>query len=147
MLIDKNNLPLVAEDFMNDVHYEDVDIINELHTKAVIFKENTTEENKQELIACYEKWFDHTVKHFKGEEAMMLQLRFPPYMMHKGEHDRCLEYMDYILKNFQSNNDIEVVLAYLEVDLLNWLINHIQTMDTVTANFFKTGMSPCSAMH
>ncbi len=31
MLINKNDLPLVAEDFMNDVHFEDVEIINNLY--------------------------------------------------------------------------------------------------------------------
>ena len=31
MLINKDNLPLVAMDFMNNTHFEDVDIINELY--------------------------------------------------------------------------------------------------------------------
>ncbi|MGP2655856.1 hemerythrin family protein [Malaciobacter sp. WC5094] len=147
MLIDKNNLPLVAEDFMNDVHFEDVDIINELYEKAVVYKNTKKDEDGKDLIACYEKWYDHTVNHFKGEEAKMLELRFPPYMMHKGEHDRCLENMAYILNSFINSDDIDSLISYLEGDLLSWLVNHIQTMDTVTANFFKTGMSPCSAMH
>jgi len=147
MLIDKNNLPLVAEDFMNDVHFEDVDIINELHEKAINYRDNKTDENKESLIASYEKWFEHTVNHFKGEEDKMLELRFPPYMMHKGEHDRCLEHMEQVLRSFKETDDIDALVRYLEVDLTQWLVNHIQTMDTVTAMFFSTGMSPCSAMH
>ena len=31
MLINKDSLPLVAMDFMNNTHFEDVDIINELY--------------------------------------------------------------------------------------------------------------------
>lgn len=68
MLIDKNNLPLVAEDFMNDVHFEDVEIINRLHKAAINYKHDKTENNKQEIIKTYEEWFEHTVNHFKGEE-------------------------------------------------------------------------------
>lgn len=147
MLINKDKLPLVAQDFMNDVHLEDVEIINELHQNVLAYKSNKTKENKENIIYTYEKWYSHTENHFKGEEAMMIKLNFPPYLMHKGEHDRCLQKMEEVLQNFISSEDEETLLNYLENDLINWLINHIQTMDTVTAMFFQTGLSPCSAMH
>lgn len=145
MLINKNNLPLVAEDFMNDVHYEDVDIINDLYEKLLNYIDAETKENKNIVIDAYQNWYDHTVSHFKGEEDKMIELNFPPYMMHKGEHEKCLEQMRQVLDYFIKNDDKEFLKSYLELDLINWLVNHIQTMDTVTAMFFKTGMSPCSA--
>lgn len=145
MLINKNDLPLVAEDFMNDVHYEDVDIINNLYEKLLNYIDSETKENKNIVIDAYQDWYDHTVSHFKGEEDKMIELNFPPYMMHKGEHEKCLEQMRQVLDYFIKNDDKEFLKSYLELDLINWLVNHIQTMDTVTAMFFKTGMSPCSA--
>ncbi|RXK01672.1 hypothetical protein CRV02_07265 [Arcobacter sp. CECT 8989] len=145
MLINKDNLPLVAEDFMNDVHYEDVDIINDLYEKLLNYIDAETKENKNIVIDAYQNWYDHTVSHFKGEEDKMIELNFPPYMMHKGEHEKCLEQMRQVLDYFIKNDDKEFLKSYLELDLINWLVNHIQTMDTVTAMFFKTGMSPCSA--
>ncbi|WP_424688604.1 MAG: bacteriohemerythrin [Halarcobacter ebronensis] len=145
MLINKNDLPLVAEDFMNDVHYEDVDIINDLYEKLLNYIASETKENKNIVIDTYQDWYDHTVSHFKGEEDKMIELNFPPYMMHKGEHEKCLEQMRQVLDYFIKNDDKEFLKSYLELDLINWLVNHIQTMDTVTAMFFKTGMSPCSA--
>ncbi len=145
MLINKNDLPLVAEDFMNDVHYEDVDIINDLYEKLLNYIDAETKENKNIVIDAYQNWYDHTVSHFKGEEDKMIELNFPPYMMHKGEHEKCLEQMRQVLDYFIKNDDKEFLKSYLELDLINWLVNHIQTMDTVTAMFFKTGMSPCSA--
>ncbi len=145
MLINKNDLPLVAEDFMNDVHYEDVDIINDLYEKLLNYIASETKENKNIVIDAYQDWYDHTVSHFKGEEDKMIELNFPPYMMHKGEHEKCLEQMRQVLDYFIKNDDKEFLKSYLELDLINWLVNHIQTMDTVTAMFFKTGMSPCSA--
>ncbi len=145
MLINKDDLPLVAEDFMNDVHYEDVDIINDLYEKLLNYIDSETKENKNIVIDAYQNWYDHTVSHFKGEEDKMIELNFPPYMMHKGEHEKCLEQMRQVLDYFIKNDDKEFLKSYLELDLINWLVNHIQTMDTVTAMFFKTGMSPCSA--
>lgn len=143
MLINKNNLPLVAEDFMNEVHFEDVQIINDLHQKLLNYINEQTSENKTILVDAYEDWYDHTVSHFKGEEDKMLELNFPPYMMHKSEHERCLENMRIVLKEFIKKDDSDMLKQYFEVDLVSWLTNHIQTMDTVTANFFKTGQSPC----
>lgn len=145
MLIDKNNLPLVAEDFMNDVHYEDVEIINDLHEKLLLYIQDQTKENKEILVQAYNSWYEHTVAHFKGEEDKMLEMNFPPYMMHKSEHDRCLENMRFVIDEFIKSEDSSILKNYLEKELTSWLVNHIQTMDTVTAMFFKTGMSPCHA--
>ena len=145
MLINKEDLPLVAEDFMNEVHYEDIEIINDLHNKLLNYLNNTTKENKTIVIDAYKHWYSHTVTHFKSEEDKMVQLNFPPYLIHKSEHDNCLKKMGLILDDFTQNNNTQSLKNYLESDLIDWLINHIQTMDTVTAMFFKSGISPCSA--
>ncbi len=144
MLIDKRNLPLVAEDFMNDVHFEDVEIINELYETILKYEKSIVE--KSEVVKMYETWYEHTVNHFKGEEEKMIEMNFPPYMMHKSEHERCLEQMSNVIDNFIKDNDVNALKKYFEEDLLDWLVNHIQTMDTVTAMFFKTGQSPCHMM-
>lgn len=143
MLINKNDLPLVAEDFMNDVHFEDVEIINGLYQKLQNYLKEESLENKDIVIKSYNTWYDHTVEHFKGEEDKMLELNFPPYMMHKGEHEKCLETMRNVLEDFEKNDNKIALKNYLEKDLIQWLVNHIQTMDTVTAMFFKSGLSPC----
>eukprot|EP01155_Anaeramoeba_flamelloides_P032871 Anaeramoba_flamelloidesa95277_16.p1 GENE.a95277_16~~a95277_16.p1 ORF type:complete len:147 (+),score=7.14 a95277_16:8-448(+) len=145
MLIDKNNLPLVAMDFMNDVHMEDVDIINELYDLVLKYEQNPLVENAQKIDTKYEEWFEHTVNHFKGEEIEMEQKGFPPFMVHKGEHDNALNVMDNIYKQWQTSRDITILKNYLGVTLPDWLTNHIQTMDTITAMFFKTGLSPCGS--
>lgn len=146
-LLDKDSLPLVAMEFMNETHLEDVDIINELFTKILEYENNPTEENEQLLNSKYKEWFDHTVDHFHGEEVMMEEKKFPPYPVHQGEHQYALNRMDEVFKQWQSSKDIGVLKIYMVEELPNWLVNHIQTMDTVTAMFFKTGLSPCSMQH
>ncbi|MBN2816475.1 MAG: hemerythrin family protein [Campylobacterales bacterium] len=143
-LIDKNNLPQVAMEFMNDVHNEDVEIINELYNLILLYEQESNQKNKEAIDKKYEDWFAHTTEHFRGEEEKMKELQFPPYMMHKGEHDNALYIMDTIFRTWKKSNDITVLKNYMQNDLLPWLIHHIQTMDTVTAHFFHSGMSPCS---
>jgi hemerythrin len=54
--------------------------------------------------------------------------------------------IDVVWKNFEAKKEIKELKNYIEKDLVDWLTNHILSMDTVTARFFKTGMSPCG-MH
>ncbi len=144
-LIDIENLPQVAMEFMNDVHEEDVNIINELYDLIVKYENDPSQENKNNVTNKYQEWFEHTLKHFKGEEEKMLELNFPPYPMHKGEHENALELMDNVFREWVSSNDVNGIKKYLTEHIPQWLTHHIQTMDTVTAMFFKTGLSPCSA--
>lgn len=144
-LIDLESLPQVAMEFMNDVHQEDVEIINDLYDLILKYEINQTDENEREITKKYQEWFNHTVDHFRGEEEKMLELNFPPYPMHKGEHDRALEKMDSVFREWNTSKEIEPLKLYLRDHLTQWLTHHIQTMDTVTAMFFKTGLSPCSA--
>lgn len=145
MLINKQQLPLVDMDNMNDVHFEDVDIINELYELIVQYEANESDELFEKINKQYELWFEHTVQHFKNEEEMMLEKGFFAYEMHKYEHSRALEIMENVYEYWKNGKDINALKKYIQVDLIEWLVNHIQTMDTVTAKFLKTGMSPCHA--
>lgn len=144
MLIDKKTMPLVAMDFMNDIHKEDIDIINEIFELILDYEQNPNNTIKEVINLKYKQWYDHTVDHFKEEEIMMQKKSFPPYPFHKGEHDKALLKMDDIFKQWQNTNDIQILKKYFKKELPTWLVQHIQSMDTVTAMFLKTGLSPCS---
>lgn len=145
MLLDKDAMPLVAMDFMNATHYEDVAIINKLYDALLAYEKEQNEENAKRVNDIYTEWFEHTIGHFQAEEVMMREKNFPPYPMHKGEHDRALHEMDEVFRHWNKTRDPLALKNYLTRSLAPWLLHHIQTMDTVTASFFKTGMSPCSA--
>jgi len=144
-LIDIENLPQVAMEFMNDIHEEDVNIINDLYDLVIEYEKNPTNDNETKVTSKYQEWFDHTVEHFRGEEEKMVELKFPPYPVHKGEHDHALQTMDSVFREWGSSKNIDDLKLYLKDQLPEWLTHHIKTMDTVTAVFFKTGLSPCSA--
>lgn len=143
MLIDKQNLPLVATNFMNETHLEDADLINSLFEAILSYEKSQNETNFSKINQIYEAWYEHTINHFKAEEEEMLAKQFPPYFMHKSEHDRVLGEMAEIYASWKSSKNILMLKSYIQNDLLNWLVNHIQTMDTITSSFFETGLSPC----
>ncbi len=144
MLINKNNLPLVDMDFMNNTHFEDVDIINEVYENILNYEKDNSSNNYEKLSLNYTNWLEHTKKHFETEEIQMREKGFFAYAFHKNEHDVNLAEITKFWNLFEENKEIKNLKIYFENILVNWLINHIQTMDTVTARFFKTGMSPCS---
>lgn len=144
MLIEKQELPLVAMEFMNDTHMEDIDIINELFELILTYEKESTIENENKLNAKYKEWFDHTVEHFNAEEVMMQEKSFPPYPFHKAEHDNSLKTMEEIFTKWLEIKDIQILKQYFIETLPQWLVQHIRSMDTVTAMFFKTGLSPCA---
>ena len=145
MLINKNELAIVDMEFMNEVHFEDIDIINALFEYVKIYDNDKSEENKIQINQKYEEWISHTQAHFEGEEVMMREKNFPPYSMHKGEHDNALRQMQDVFNHWKSTENISILKIYLIEQVPSWLIQHIASMDMVTARFFKTGMSPCSA--
>lgn len=147
MLLDKTQLPLVEMNFMNEVHFEDLDLINTLFEAVLAYEKEPNEANQKAVDDHYMIWHSHTVAHFSREEEKMQEMQFPPYPIHKNEHDNALSMMQGIFKKWQSSRDIKVIKFYMIEELPQWLVNHIATMDTVTAHFFKTGISPCSMAH
>ncbi len=140
-LIAHKDIPQVAMAFMNDVHTEDVDIINKVYERILGYLEDASAENAAAIDVEYENWYGHTLDHFEGEEIKMLELNFPPYGMHKNEHDKALQRMESIYRSWKQNRDIIALKHYIAEEIPLWLTTHIQTMDTVTALFFQQQLS------
>ncbi len=141
MLLAVEEIPQVEMEFMNKTHAEEVTILNEIFEAILNYDE--TQEANDKLDELYTTWLEHTIEHFKTEEVKMQEMRFPPYMAHKGEHDRALQEMRNIFSTWQQQRDIKKLKIYFIEVVPAWLENHIATMDTITARFFSTGMSPC----
>jgi hemerythrin len=136
-LLSQKDLPQVAMSFMNDVHAEDVDIINNLYKLIQVYAQEKNESQALAIDKTYETWFEHTLDHFEGEEIKMQELNFPPFAMHKGEHEKALVQMEHIYREWKESRDISLLENYIGKEIPAWLNNHIQTMDTITAMFFK----------
>ena len=137
-MITQEQLVMVAMPSMNDTHLEDILIINRLSSAIEAQNSDAVKSILDELVV-------HTIAHFSGEEEMMREKMFPPYPVHKGEHDRALNELKQVSQQFNENRDLGFVKSYVDATLVPWLLNHIETLDTVTAMFLTQGISPCSS--
>lgn len=126
-----NDFPKVDCEFMNHDHKECIELIQELvancdkHVQGVITDEA--------LMAGLDQLKQHLIDHFQREEQAMQETQFPPYYVHKTEHDSVLQEFDMIFKRWQGDKNTEALKRYVERNMQNWLETHALTMDTVTA--------------
>ena len=130
----QDQLPMVAIPSMNDTHLEEMLIINKLSAAA---KDNDIDGVAQTL----KELLEHTALHFYDEEELMEEALFPAFKTHKAEHDRHLRELNSLIKYFDENREPKAITAYIEGNLVQWSIHHVQTMDTTMALFLEEGLS------
>ncbi len=133
----ERDVPKVDLDFMNHDHREATGIVNDLLEKL-----DSDPRDDEAIAATLEKLLTHNREHFAREEAQMEQFHFPPYPVHKGEHERVLAELEAELAAWRENGDIDRLKHYAQVTLANWFINHIATMDTITARYIAGAGGP-----
>ena len=134
----EEQLPMVAMPSMNDTHLEEVILINRI-------SEAIRNQDAGSVGLLIDELLAHTIVHFETEERMMREQRFPPYPMHKGEHDRALNEMRQQVASWKESEDFAALADYIGRTLPQWIVQHIGTMDMVTANFLASGISPCAS--
>lgn len=130
MYLDKTKIPKVAVDFMNNIHYEEVELINQI-------VEMIDTKDTEGLSAKLDEFLQHTIEHFEIENQHMQTYGFFAYDCHKGEHDRVLYELKNVVSNFKEYKDFDAVGSYFKVTIIDWMVNHISTMDFVTAQFIS----------
>ena len=130
-MIKQSALPLVSLDSMNDIHLEEIVILNRL-------LEQLNNKEKFELISeSLEKLLEHMKEHFSSEETLMRESNYPSLQMHKADHDKVLNQTRYIEMEWRNRKDSEALREYLEDDVAMWLDQHIKAMDTPMADFIS----------
>ncbi|HHG73909.1 MAG TPA: hemerythrin [Persephonella sp.] len=131
MLLDISQIPRVALERMNKVHEEEIKLLNQL------FEAIDQGKGTDEIDSLFKAFVEDVKKHFSSEQEMMEQYNFFAYPMHRGEHDMVLGQLVNLEKRWEKEKNPELIKAYIENEFLPWLMNHIQTMDTVTAHFLS----------
>jgi hemerythrin len=127
-MIDKNELPLVSIETINEIHFEEADIINTLY--ELIDKEETKAITRQIQLLV-----EHMQKHFSFEEELMKDKSYPMYTIHQADHNKVLNETRYILMDWRNAKDIERLKEYFQEELIAWLDQHIKAMDIPMAEF------------
>ena len=138
MLINHDDIPQVSQDFMNNTHSEEVDIINTLFEEILLYEKG--ESSVEKVDALYQAWVKHTVEHFTTEEVEMMEAEFPAFSVHKEAHDQALAQMDEVFEAWTKARDIKILKGYFIEAVPQWLMAHISSMDAMTANFLGGGM-------
>jgi hemerythrin len=119
---------MVAIPSMNDTHLEEMIIIDKLDTAIA----NSDVDAIAKLIS---ELLEHTTIHFANEETIMLNVHYPDYQAHKSEHDRHLQELGSLVNYFERTREPKAIYAYSKGNLTPWRIHHIQTMDTMMAQY------------
>ncbi len=137
-MISLDSLPLVDYAPMNDVHYEEVVLLNSV-TELL----QSPSDNTAEITSLLDEILAHTQEHFANEEQLMQTCNFPAYDMHKAEHTRVLSQLQTYVDQWKETHDNTVLLDYFRVEIPSWLDQHINTMDTITARFICMHQGGC----
>lgn len=124
----------VAVDEMQHTHAEEINMLNTIDELATIYENDKTKQ--VELENRLDAYIAHVNAHFANEERLMRLYAFPPYPMHKAEHDRVLDELNGIVLRWKEHGDIDAIIAYLRQSV-EWIINHINTMDNMTAMYIS----------
>jgi len=128
----------IAVDEMQHTHEEEISMLNEINALATIYENDKTKH--EELENKLDEYIKHVKVHFANEERLMRLYQFPPYQMHKAEHDRVLHELNDVLIRWKQHGEIDAIIVYLRQSV-EWIINHISTMDNMTAMFISQQMN------
>jgi len=127
-------MSLLTIDQVHHIFVEEISMLNPIDELAYIYENDTT---KYEVLKeKLEAYIEHVKDHFANEERLMRLYDFPPYQIHKAEHDRVLHELNGVLIRWKQHGEIDAIIAYLRQSV-DWIINHINTMDNMTAMFIS----------
>lgn len=122
---------------MQATHEDEIEILNEIDKLAIGYaRGNVTLEELEEKLDVY---LAHVKAHFANEERLMVKYNFPAYEMHKMAHDMFLIDLNYATKQWKEFGDIHKILGFIRKSP-EWIILHINTMDTATATYIAQKM-------
>ena len=81
---------------------------------------------------------DYTKKHFADEEKYMLSINYPGYNAQKQAHTAFMQQLAKLRSDYESSGGNILVIVNANQLVLNWLTQHISTMDMQIGQFAKT---------
>lgn len=87
------------------------------------------------LAGLCQAFLEHNRAHFAREEAAMQAAGFPPYPVHKAEHDRVLANLEGIVQALARGLPEAEAGRLVTQALPHWLLQHVETMDRITAHW------------
>lgn len=132
-LLDVSTIPRVALDFQNEDHQAEGRMLNDVADALERYRDGS--EGQDAVLAQLEALVEHTREHFERENRLMREQGFPAFPVHRAEHTRVLAEMEREAFLFREQGDPGRLSRYVTSVVVSWFVNHIRTMDAVTAQF------------
>ncbi len=113
---------------LRGIHFQDDD-----HKEAVTLMNAMQTCSDQDFSEIFAKHLEHVKAHFTREEEMMARTGFFALKAHSEEHQRILHELQAMQTRLAAN-EFAVVRKYVQEDLPNWFLTHLDTMDMVIAH-------------
>ena len=114
---------------MDKTHAEFVELINRLGRAE-----------KEEFVALFPAFVEHTRNHFDSEQTLMEGSRFPATGEHWSEHQRVLGELTRFGEKVAAGST-QLGRAYIREQLAQWFEQHTLTMDSALAAHLKYTMA------
>ncbi|MES9992548.1 MAG: hemerythrin family protein [Candidatus Thiodiazotropha sp.] len=137
-VVDPSAMPRVAQNSMNEVHLEEVALINRLGELLIQGLEG--QPDLQRIGDSVDGWVDHTRDHFEGENRLMESHGFPPYPVHKAEHAQVLAKLETVQALWTREQSLEDLADFIFNEWRAWFDQHVKSMDRATALFLSQVM-------
>lgn len=120
-----------------------VPLIDEQHKtwfeKADLLFEAGRNARAREFIAELLEFLDaYTKKHFADEERYMQSIDYPGYPLQKKAHTEFIAQLARLKEEYKASGGNLLVIMNANQMVLNWLTNHISTMDRKIGEYAKT---------
>lgn len=126
-------LPQLPVAFMNADHAHAVEQWQDMRSALGEYPENP-----ERLFAACEAFVAHNHAHFAREEEAMRASGFPPYPVHKQEHERVLDWLEQLGRRVASRAPRNELEETIENAIPEWLVQHVLSMDMVTAGWIAS---------
>ena len=81
---------------------------------------------------------NYTIRHFRDEEALQLQYKYPEYESHKQIHDDFKITVSGLVRNYKENGSSDELSSNVNKIIVRWLVNHIQCEDKKIATHIQS---------
>jgi hemerythrin len=126
----------------NDSLSVGIDLIDEQHITWIsrfnaVLDAIDAREDQERIISTLDFLGDYTEKHFATEEKYMTAAKYPGYDEHKAKHEALKTTVADLIRDFREDGVSRQLADAVNTLLCNWLVKHIQEVDTAFATFAK----------
>ena len=106
------------------------------HYNAVV-ESLTSQEDRTQVSKTLGFLIDYTEGHFSLEEKYMTANGYPGFAEHKAKHDELRGTLAGLVREFEEEGATTQLSKAVDTFLRNWLIKHIQEVDTKFGAFIR----------